>query len=341
MTALQANASWVDGMPGSAEPWPLAALVHLQAGIVILDEAYRVVFVNEWFLRHSGKRSEELMGHRLTGVFPHLIGSYFCSRLALSVKTGFPAMMSHSLHSPPLPLYMPHSVGHPPALLSQTVHIIPMGKRAARQSGRSLTLVQVTDVTPTVRREHLLRTRADEMQLMARVDALTGVGNRRKFSESLECEARAAMRDSEPLGMLMIDIDHFKAYNDHYGHPTGDQCLREVAALLKRVVRRPRDHLSRYGGEEFVVLLPGTPLHGVVGVGREILEHMRRLALPHAASPGGRIVTLSLGAAALEPSCQEDGATLLRRADEALYAAKGAGRNRLVSQPGGVTECVV
>lgn len=341
MTALQVNASLVDVVPGGAEPWPLVALIHVQAGIVILDEASRVVFVNEWFLRRSGKHTDELMGHHLTDVFPNLIGSYFSSRLALSVKTGFPAMMSHSLHAPPLPLYMPHLVGHPPALLSQTVHIIPMGKRAARQSGRSLTLVQVTDVTPTVRREHLLRTRADEMQLMARVDALTGVGNRRDFSESLENEVRAAERAGEPLGLLMIDVDHFKAYNDHYGHPKGDQCLRDVAALLKRVVRRPRDRLARYGGEEFVVLLPGTPLQGVVEVGREILEHMRRLALPHAASPSLGIVTVSLGASALEPARKEDGATLLRHADEALYAAKGAGRDRLASQTGGVTEFVL
>jgi len=341
MTVLHAATPELPVVPGGAEPWPLVALIHLQAGIVILDDASRVVFVNEWFLRRSGKHADEMMGYRLTDVFPHLIGSYFCSRLALSVKTGFPAMMSHSLHAPPLPLYMPHLVGHPPALLSQTVHIIPMGKQAARQSGRHLTLVQVTDVTPTVRREFLLRTRVDEMHLMARVDALTGVGNRREFSESLESEARAAMRAAEPLGMLMIDIDHFKAYNDHYGHPKGDQCLRDVAALLKRVVRRPRDRLARYGGEEFVVLLPGTPLQGVVEVGREILENMRRLALPHAASTGARIVTLSLGAAALEPSSQEDGAALLRHADEALYAAKGAGRNRLASQPGGVTEFVV
>ena len=325
-------------VPVGVEPWPLVALIHLQAGIVILDESSRVVFVNEWFLRRSGKQASELIQHHLTDVFPHLISSYFCSRLALSVKTGFPAMMSHSLHAPPLPLYMPHLVGHPPALLSQTVHIIPMGKQAARQSGRQFTLVQVTDVTPTVRREYLLRTRVDEMHHMARVDALTGIGNRREFSEALESETRAALRAGESLGMLMIDIDHFKAYNDHYGHPKGDQCLREMAALLKRVVRRPRDRLARYGGEEFVVLLPGTPLAGVVEVGREILEQIRRLEMPHAARPGGGIVTASLGAVALVPALPEDGAVLLRQADEALYAAKGAGRNRLASQSAGVTE---
>ena len=332
MTESRITTADVPVVPGGVEPWPLVALIHLQAGIVILDESSRVVFVNEWFLRRCGKRSDALMGQRLVDVFPDLAGSYFCARLDLSVKTGFPAMMSHSLHAPPLPLYMPHLVGHTEALLSQTVHIIPMGKQAVRESGKQLTLVQVTDVTPTVRREFLLRTRVDEMHLMARVDALTGVTNRRGFSESLESETRAAFRSSEPLGMLMIDIDHFKAYNDHYGHPKGDQCLREVAAMLRRVVRRPRDLLARYGGEEFVVLLPGTPLAGVMEVGREILEQIRRLALPHASNPIGTIVTVSVGASALVPKRTEDSALLLRHADAALYAAKGAGRNRLASQ---------
>ncbi len=338
--SLSLRAPDVPVVPGGVEPWPLAALIHLQAGIVIVDDATRVVFVNEWFVRRCGLSAEQLMGRPLTEVFPPLVGSYFCSRLALSAQTGFPAMLSHSLHAPPLPLYMPHLVGHPQALLSQTVHIIPMGKHAARQTGKQLTLVQVTDVTPTVRREYLLRTRVDEMHLMARVDPLTGVGNRREFSESLDGEVRAALRAHESLGMLMIDIDHFKTYNDHYGHPVGDQCLRDVAAVLRRVVRRPRDRLSRYGGEEFVVLLPGTPLSGVVEVGREILEQVRRMALPHAANPAGDVVTVSVGAASLEPLRTEDAAVLLRQADEALYAAKGAGRNRLATQSAGAIDIV-
>lgn len=338
MMSSSFEATQVPVVSGGVEPWPLAALIHLQAGILILDETTRVVFVNEWFARRCGHGADALMGRRLTEVFPALIGSYFCSRLALSAQTGFPAMLSHSLHAPPLPLYMPHLVGHPQALLSQTVHIIPMGKQAARQSGKQLTLVQVTDVTPTVRREYLLRTRVDEMHLMARVDPLTGVGNRREFSESLDGEVRAALRAHESLGMLMIDIDHFKAYNDRYGHPVGDQCLRDVAAVLRSVVRRPRDKLARYGGEEFVVLLPGTPLPGVVEVGRDILEQVRRLALPHAANPMGDVVTVSVGAASLEPRRTEDAALLLRQADEALYAAKGAGRNRLATQSGGAID---
>lgn len=314
-------------------PWPLVALVHLQAGILILDAAGKVVFVNEWFLKRCGQSADALVGRQLTEVFDRPATASFARRLALSQKTGFPAMLSHSLHAPPLPLYMPHLVGHAAAILSQSVHIIPMGKWTAQQHDQAYTLIQVTDVTPTVRRESLLRTRADEMQLMARVDALTGIGNRRAFAEALDTEVRAAMRAGTSLGLLMMDIDYFKPYNDHYGHPAGDQCLREVSTMLQRVVRRPRDRLARYGGEEFVVLLPGTHIEGVLEVGREVLEQMRQLRLPHLARQGGNIVTLSVGAASMVPKHLDEAGTLLRKADDALYEAKASGRDRLCYAP--------
>lgn len=324
----------------SAPPWPLAALAHLQAGVLVLDDSGRIVFANEWFSKRCGRSAAELAGLLMTEAFPQLVGSYFGQRLALSQRTGLPAMLSHSLHLPPLPVYMPHLVGHPQALLSQTIHIIPMGRAMAHAEHERLTLVQVTDVTPTVRRETLLRTRVDQMHHMARVDPLTGIGNRREFSETLDTEVRASLRTGEPLGLLMIDIDHFKNYNDHYGHPAGDRCLRDVADLLRKVVRRPRDRLTRYGGEEFAMLLPGTPLGGVTEVGREVVERIRMLDLPHANNPMADRVTVSAGATALIPTSLEDAVVLVRHSDEALYAAKGAGRNRLSvhgsDAPGGV-----
>ncbi|MDP3425377.1 MAG: GGDEF domain-containing protein [Burkholderiaceae bacterium] len=323
--------AWAPTAPtdDGAPPWPLSALVNLQAGVVVLDGTGGIVFVNHWFVRRCGRSAAELVGMHLSAAFPQLVGSYFCQRLSLSQRTGLPAVLSHSLHSPPLPLYMPHLVGHPQAVLSQTVHIIPLGRAAALPGSAHLTLVQVTDVTPTVRRESLLRTRVDQMHHMARVDPLTGVGNRREFSETLDSEVRAALRAGTPLGLLMIDIDHFKNYNDHYGHPAGDRCLRDVADLLRKVVRRPRDRLTRYGGEEFAVLLPATPLEGVAEVGRELVSRVRMLDLPHQASLVSDRVTVSVGAASLIPTGAEDAVTLVRHADEALYAAKGAGRDRL------------
>lgn len=314
---------------GTVPAWPLAALANLQVGIIVLDAADRVVFVNEWFLKRSGYQAEEMMNHRLVDVLGGAATPNFFKRLALAQTTGFPAMLSHSLHSPPLPLYMPHLIGHPPAILSQTVHIVPMGQRSSGRKADLHTLIQVTDVTPTVRRESLLRTRVDQMHLMARVDPLTGIGNRRAFTETLDTEVRAAIRAKSSLGLLMLDIDYFKFYNDHYGHPAGDQCLREVAALLQRVVRRPRDRLARYGGEEFAVLLPGTPIEGVLEVGREIVTQIRQLGLPHVARPNGQVVTVSVGASAILPASIDDGSVLVSQADQALYEAKAGGRDRM------------
>lgn len=319
-------------LPTEEDPgrvWALGALAHLQVGVLVVNHTGEIVFVNEWFLKRCGRSGASVLGHKITEVFPQLIGSYFSRRLALSQSTGLPAMLSHSLHAPPLPLYMPHLVGHPQAVLSQTVHIIPLGHSAGSSPHKPLTLIQVTDVTPTVRRESLLRTRVDQMHHMARLDSLTGIGNRREFSETLDSELRAAIRNRAPLGLLMIDIDHFKNYNDHYGHPAGDRCLRDVAELLRKVVRRPRDRLARYGGEEFAVLLPATPLEGVIEVGREVVERVRKLGLPHEASPLGPVVTVSVGATSVQPKAPEESTYLVRLADEALYAAKGAGRNRL------------
>lgn len=310
-------------------PWSLSALLHLQVGVLVLNADAKVVFVNEWFVSRSGIPAADWLGRKLTAVFPDLVASYFNTRLQLCHKTGFPAMLSHSLHAPPLPLYMPHLVGHPPAVLSQTVHIIPLGRKADRQSGERFTLVQVTDVTPTVRRESLLKTRVDEMHLIARLDALTGIGNRREFDECLESEVKAAVRARSPLGLLLIDVDHFKFYNDYYGHPAGDKCLREIANLLRRVIRRPRDRLARYGGEEMVVLLPGTPLEGVLALGRTIVERIRALALPHEASLVSPFITVSVGAASFVPTHLDEGVALVKKADEALYAAKDLGRDRL------------
>ena len=328
MTAISGDGfSSPDGLAAVADsPWALAALSQLHVGVRVLDADSRGVFVNDWFLKRSGLQASAMVGRRLAEVFPERAGNFFFKRLSVCQSTGFPAMLSHSLHAPPLPLYMPHLVGHAPAVLSQTIHILPMGRsRPDGDAGARLMLVQVTDVTPTVRRESLLRTHVDEMHLMARVDALTGVSNRRAFAESLESEVRAAIF----VVALVREVD-----NDHYGHPAGDQCLKEVAALLQRVVRRPRDRLCRYGGEEFAVLLPGTPLEGVVGVGREIVEKIRAIALPHAARPDGRgLVTVSVGGASMVPVQPEEATTLLRLADEALYAAKAGGRDRLCHAP--------
>ncbi len=160
------------------------------------------------------------------------------------------------------------------------------------------------------------------------IDELTGVANRRQLNHTLRHEWARASREGWPLGLLMIDIDYFKAFNDLYGHPRGDQCLRDVADVLRRALRRPGDVLARYGGEEFAVILPNTPPAGALAVAEAIQERLAARRLPHAGAPDGR-VTLSIGLAVHTPGDRDTAEQLIQAADRALYQAKRAGRNRI------------
>lgn len=147
-------------------------------------------------------------------------------------------------------------------------------------------------------------------------DGLTGIANRRRFDEIHDLERRRAVRSSAPLSVLMIDIDHFKLYNDHYGHAAGDEVLRTVATELQKSFVRAGDFFARYGGEEFVALMPSTPASSALAHAKKLCERIAALAIPHERSPYG-VVTLSLGVG-----------TSVEEADRALYEAKRAGRNR-------------
>lgn len=187
-----------------------------------------------------------------------------------------------------------------------------------------------------------LKRMSDELRRLARADGLTGLANRRAFDEALRLEWRRAQRNVQPLALLLIDVDCFKAYNDRYGHPAGDRCLQAVAQALEAVKQRPGDLAARWGGEEFALLLPDTPAAGAQQLAGELLRAVQRLALPHAASRVADHVTVSIGVSCLDETCSawvdtpsdsrhgaastEGAAELLRAADQALYAAKHAGR---------------
>ncbi len=162
----------------------------------------------------------------------------------------------------------------------------------------------------------------------AYVDGLTGLFNRRYYEQALQRELQRARRLGSPLALLMLDVDYFKKYNDHYGHPAGDACLAQVGEAIQRGLRRPGDLAARYGGEEFVVLLPSTDCQGANAVAEAIRAGVEEQALVHAQAPSG-IVTISVGVCVLVPGDGEDAAELVNRADAALYRAKQAGRNRV------------
>lgn len=171
----------------------------------------------------------------------------------------------------------------------------------------------------------------DKLASLATSDGLTGLANRRAFDERIADEWTRARRDGAQLSLLLIDVDHFKAFNDHYGHLAGDGCLRALGRILSAHARRPADLAARYGGEEFALLLPNTDADGCAKVGEEIRDALCNLAMLHAQNPPSRLVTVSVGGATGFPSqTTTDSSALVAAADRALYAAKNGGRDRLV-----------
>ncbi len=195
--------------------------------------------------------------------------------------------------------------------------------------------VALIDITTRRHMELALEKVSRQWQFHASHDHLTGLPNRRHIDQVMSAESRRCARAGTPLSVLMIDVDFFKKYNDHVGHQRGDECLRAIAAQLQGMVRRQGDVVGRYGGEEFMAILPGTDMSGAHGVAQSMLQAMHRLDIKHPASPYG-CVTLSIGVASMNTSSmhlQEFVDELLSNADRALYSAKAAGRNAACGCP--------
>ena len=169
-----------------------------------------------------------------------------------------------------------------------------------------------------------------ELKRLSASDGLTGIPNRRLFDEYIAREWRRARRNATSIALMMCDVDHFKLFNDTYGHQAGDDCLRQVAATIQKIMERGADIVARYGGEEFVVVLPETQVGGALFLAEKIRHAIHALNIPHEASQHGR-VSMSIGIAAMVPEADEenDYDKLIKAADRALYQAKHLGRDRV------------
>jgi len=170
-----------------------------------------------------------------------------------------------------------------------------------------------------------------DLQRLSSLDSLTGIANRRSFDETVHKEWQRAIRNSNPISLIMIDIDFFKLYNDHYGHQGGDDCLKNVVLGLQAGTHRETDFLARYGGEEFAVILPETKLDGAVNVAEAMHESIRSLEIPHAKSTVSDFVSVSIGVSSVVPLQGTEPDILISAADQALYKAKEDGRNMIKS----------
>lgn len=179
-------------------------------------------------------------------------------------------------------------------------------------------------------RLHLQLARQRKMlEQLAHIDPLTGIANRRKYDQVLDQYWRSALRQHSTLSIVMLDIDHFKEYNDHYGHAAGDKVLHQIAHRLKDSLKRPNDFIARYGGEEFVLLLPESDDQGSRQLIEQCLQAVEDLQLPHDYSPVSNIVTLSAGGISCQPSLYQEPLDAIKQADAMLYQAKQCGKNRV------------
>ena len=222
----------------------------------------------------------------------------------------------------------------------------PRDIRARRSDGRSVTVqlalsrldtggqarfvALFTDLSEREAYAQALRDANAQLAHLSETDALTGIANRRRFDRALHDEWQRASRHGLPLALLLIDVDHFKRYNDSRGHPMGDECLRAIAQILRNCVRRAGDLVARYGGEEFALLLPHTGDAEAMALALACIEAVEQAELPHPDSPLAPHVTLSIGVASATNSAEEPPSQLLDAADSAMYAAKRAGRRRAV-----------
>lgn len=177
-----------------------------------------------------------------------------------------------------------------------------------------------------------LKMKTDLLEKLASLDGLTEIPNRRAFDIALERQFNQAQRTNTPLSLLIMDIDYFKKFNDHYGHPMGDECLRRVAKALMAITQRPGDLVARMGGEEFAILLPNTDNNGATLRADHYRQAVENLGIPHQQNNPTACVTISAGVGTIIPTSKNSLSDLLQAADDALYQSKHHGRNRVYSQ---------
>jgi len=299
------------------------ALGVLQSGVMILDGNYRIHFINQW-LNKAFDSTPDLQGEQLFNSYPELEGKRIHQAIEQAIKVGLPSLLSPGLNRSPLPLY--RGEGGNRERFPQSIRVQPMQVASQR-----FCVVEVQDVSSMIRREALLNQQAEKLNQMALTDELTGINNRRHFNMLLDKELRRSDLQGTPLSLVLFDIDFFKQYNDHFGHPAGDKCLIAIANYLKHQLSSYGYQVARYGGEEFCIILPEQDLEVARHLAERCREEVEQLQIQHPSSQVAQVVTASFGIASKSGKQPETQTSLILRADNALYRAKLAGRNRVIA----------
>lgn len=272
----------------------------------------RVVRANDAMLRMLGKTSEEVVGR----LCRELLEAPVCNEKSCPLSSSANSISAQE-----------YDVSR--SLSSGEQHFIVTSAPLVTLDGTPGIVTQFKDITDRKQAEAALAKANVALARIARLDCLTQLPNRRSFDETIDREWRRLAREEQDLSLVLCDIDCFKQYNDTYGHQAGDDCLRQVAKVLDECAHRAGDLACRYGGEEFIFLLPNTPLKGAAIFAERVRQAVEALTLPHDTSRAASIVTLSLGVAAQTPCPDISPEVLIKAADEALYHAKETGRNRV------------
>ncbi|KQW96902.1 diguanylate cyclase [Massilia sp. Root418] len=305
-----------------------SVLGAVHVGAIVLDGAGRIVLWNRWMEQYSAMPAGDVLCRDFYALFPEMRSQRIGMAIQQALASNFPSLLSQTLNKSPFPLHADHAAAARGERLQQAIAVTPVALAGAERH----CLIQITDVSIAANREKVLREQAMVLRSQTFSDGLTGVANRRHFDVAIDKEQRRAKRNNASLSLLMIDIDCFKAYNDHYGHQQGDQCLIQVSAALAAMLHRSTDLLARYGGEEFAIILPDTDADQAMLMAEALRQRVLALAIEHrCAAEGRQHVTVSVGLATLSPQQPFDVPALIGAADRALYAAKHAGRNRVAA----------
>ncbi len=313
----------ISNKPEPAPEFAARALNLLNCGLIAVDADHQIVLWNSWLVPRAARSAARVHGQSVFAVFPELRGSRVEGAILAAIGEGLTTHVPQAQGRAPFPLREAGSFDGP--FIDQSITVTPFTEGKER-----FCLIEIRDVSGSVDRERRLLDHAETLRARSYVDGLTGIANRRYFDVALERELRRAQRMGGELSLLLLDIDSFKAYNDHFGHQQGDACLSTVAQALAAQLKRPADVAARYGGEEFAAILPDTSATQARVLANAIREHVASLGLPHAPAATRPHVTMSIGVASFDRERLHEGAALIEAADKALYAAKRGGRDRVV-----------
>ncbi|MEO6353499.1 MAG: GGDEF domain-containing protein [Oxalobacteraceae bacterium] len=296
-------------------------------GLIIVDANGNILLWNDWITKRSNIDQSYALNAQLADVFEEPLTPAFLAAIKNTLTYGLPAVLSNALHRCPLPLYDSAEMQQSGSRMHLSITITPISSRL----GERCCLIQVADSSTSIKREKVLRSHSETLRLETITDSLTGIYNRRFFDGHYKIALGHAKRQDHSLSVFVVDIDHFKEYNDYYGHIEGDRALRRVARALKAQLSRATDVAARYGGEEFVLVLPNLSRENAADFAEKLRCAVLNLATPHLKSSTSDMLTVSIGFCTFVPDTDCDPVQLLDSADAALFCAKQKGRNQAVA----------